>query len=76
MSSGPIVALVLARVEAIAAWRKLLGPTNSLVAREKAPASLRALYGTDGTKNAAHGSDSPASAAREIRRAPSSVSHR
>ena len=29
--------------------------------------SLRALYGTDGTKNATHGSDSPASAAREIR---------
>ena len=29
--------------------------------------SLRALYGTDGTQNATHGSDSPASAAREIR---------
>lgn len=29
--------------------------------------SLRALYGTDGTQNATHGSDSPASAAREIK---------
>lgn len=28
--------------------------------------SIRALYGTDGKKNAVHGSDSPASAAREI----------
>lgn len=28
--------------------------------------SLRALFGTDGQMNAAHGSDSPASAAREI----------
>ena len=28
--------------------------------------SLRALYGTDGTQNATHGSDSPQSAAREI----------
>ena len=31
------------------------------------PRSLRALYGTDGTQNATHGSDSPASAAREIK---------
>ena len=30
------------------------------------PRSLRALYGTDGTQNATHGSDSPASATREI----------
>ena len=29
--------------------------------------SLRALYGTDGTMNATHGSDSRASASREIR---------
>lgn len=29
--------------------------------------SLRALYGTDGTRNATHGSDSPASATREIK---------
>lgn len=29
--------------------------------------SLRALYGTDGTQNACHGSDSPQSAAREIK---------
>lgn len=28
--------------------------------------SIRALFGTDGTKNAAHGSDSPTSASREI----------
>lgn len=31
------------------------------------PRSLRALYGTDGTRNATHGSDSPASAEREIK---------
>lgn len=29
--------------------------------------SIRALFGTDGTKNAVHGSDSPASAEREIK---------
>lgn len=30
------------------------------------PCSLRALYGTDGTRNATHGSDSQASAEREL----------
>lgn len=34
MSSGPALALVLARVEAIAAWRELLGPTNTQKAKE------------------------------------------
>lgn len=32
-----------------------------------ASCSLRALYGSDGTRNATHGSDSPQSAAREIK---------
>lgn len=48
------------------AWRRLAGPTNSTAAKESAPNSLRALYGTDGTKNAVHGSDSLASAFLEI----------
>ena len=43
-----------------------LGPTNSAVAREKAPESLRAKFGTDATKNACHGSASPAEAKNEI----------
>ena len=40
--------------------------SHRLFIAEKAPQSLRALYGTDGTQNACHGSDSEASAAREI----------
>lgn len=32
-----------------------------------AACSMRALYGTDGTRNSSHGSDSPTSAAREIK---------
>jgi len=67
MTSGPIVALVLAKDNAIAEWRKLMGPTNSAKARLEAPESIRALFGTDGQKNATHGSDSPPSAAREIK---------
>ncbi|XP_018412804.1 PREDICTED: nucleoside diphosphate kinase 7 [Nanorana parkeri] len=66
MTSGPIVAMEVIGDEAIASWRKLLGPTNSSVARSDSPESIRAKFGIDGTKNAAHGSDSIASAAREI----------
>jgi nucleoside diphosphate kinase len=66
MTSGPVVALVLQKKDAIPAWRTLIGPTNSNKARETAPDSLRALYGIDGSKNAFHGSDSVASANREI----------
>jgi nucleoside diphosphate kinase len=35
-------------------------------AKAAAPTSLRAAFGTDGTRNAAHGSDSTASAVREL----------
>ena len=50
---------------AIGGWRKFIGPTNTQKAREEAPESIRALFGTDGTKNAVHGSDSSESACRE-----------
>ncbi|XXQ39455.1 Nucleoside diphosphate kinase-like domain-containing protein [Plasmodiophora brassicae] len=67
MSSGPIVALALSKPNAVSAWRTLLGPTNSDTARQTAPNSIRAQFGTDGRRNAAHGSDSELSAARELR---------
>ncbi|XP_069617787.1 nucleoside diphosphate kinase homolog 7 [Ranitomeya imitator] len=66
MTSGPIVAMEVIGDDAVSAWRKLLGPTNCSVARSESPQSIRAKFGTDGTKNAAHGSDSVASAAREL----------
>ncbi|MBN3299653.1 NDK7 kinase, partial [Amia calva] len=64
VTSGPVVALELMGDEAVSGWRGLLGPTDSNVARSEAAASVRARFGTDGTKNAGHGSDSLASAAR------------
>ncbi|CAH2220402.1 nucleoside diphosphate kinase 7 isoform X2 [Pelobates cultripes] len=66
MTSGPIIALEVIGDDAVSSWRKLLGPTNSCVARSESPGSIRARFGTDGTRNAAHGSDSIASAAREL----------
>mmetsp|Transcript_59505 Transcript_59505/g.141475 ORF Transcript_59505/g.141475 Transcript_59505/m.141475 type:complete len:374 (+) Transcript_59505:182-1303(+) len=66
MSSGPIVALELVADGAVQKWRKLIGPTNTFTAQTEAPASLRAQFGSDGTRNACHGSDSHASADREL----------
>lgn len=66
MTSGPCTVLLLQRPNAVAAWRALIGPTDSAKARLSAPRSLRAKYGTDGQQNAFHGSDSHVSAAREI----------
>ncbi|ETP45166.1 hypothetical protein F442_08380 [Phytophthora nicotianae P10297] len=66
MTSGEIVVLHLSRPQSIKAWRGLMGPTNSNRARETHPWTLRARFGIDGTRNATHGSDSTASAAREL----------
>lgn len=37
MVSGPIVAMVLAKDNAIQQWRELIGPTNSAYAKEAQP---------------------------------------
>lgn len=59
--------MVIAKPDAIAEWREVIGPTNPTRAREEQPESLRAKYGTDQTRNAVHGSDSYFSAEREIK---------
>ncbi|XP_070555440.1 nucleoside diphosphate kinase 6-like [Ptychodera flava] len=66
MTSGPMSAHILARENAIAHWRNLMGPTKVFRARDLAPDSIRARYGLTDTRNATHGSDSPESARREI----------
>jgi len=63
MSSGPIVAFVLEKENAIADYRTLMGATDPAKA---APGTLRALFGQNVERNAVHGSDSPESARREI----------
>jgi nucleoside-diphosphate kinase len=37
MTSGPIVAMTLAKENAIQQWRELIGPTNSIAAKESHP---------------------------------------
>ncbi len=63
MTSGPIVALVLAGEEAIPRWRTLMGPTNP---EQAAPETLRGRFGQSLTFNAVHGSDAPETAAYEM----------
>lgn len=66
MLSCPSITRAYNKVGAVKAWRSLAGPTNPEDAKSSDPSSLRALFGTDGTKNAVHGSDSFASALREV----------
>lgn len=39
MSSGPVLALCLAREDAVSRWRELIGPTELEKAKEEAPES-------------------------------------
>jgi len=66
MTSGPVVALALARSDAIPVWRAILGPTKVHRTRVEAPGTLRGLFGISDTRNVGHGSDSLASAQREL----------
>ena len=63
MSSGPVVVMVLEGEEAVVRYRTIMGATNPANAAE---GTLRKLYAASVGENAVHGSDSPASAAREI----------
>jgi len=63
MTSGPVVVQVLEGEDAIARNRELMGATNP---REAAPGTIRADFAESIDANAVHGSDSPASAEREI----------
>lgn len=55
MSSGPIVAAILEKEDAVAEFRKLIGSTNPV---EAAPGTIRALYARSLGENAIHGADS------------------
>ncbi|MCD4730960.1 MAG: nucleoside-diphosphate kinase [Bacteroidales bacterium] len=55
MSSGPIVAAILEKDNAVQAYRDYIGATNPAEAEE---GTIRALYGTNLGMNAVHGSDS------------------
>lgn len=63
MVSGPVVVQVLYGDNAIARNRELMGATNP---EEAAAGTIRADFATAVSANAVHGSDSAASAGREV----------
>lgn len=64
ITSGPLVAIVAEGPSAIEAFRSLAGATNPIAA---APGTIRGDHALHVTENIVHGSDSPDSAAREIK---------
>ncbi|WP_206050754.1 nucleoside-diphosphate kinase [Nocardioides speluncae] len=64
VTSGPLVAAVLEGDEAVEIVRALNGATDG---RKAAPGSIRGDLSISNRENLVHGSDSPESAAREIK---------
>ena len=62
MSSGPIIAMILEKDNAVEAYRKLIGATNPA---DAAPGTIRNLFAKSIEANAVHGSDSDENAAIE-----------
>ena len=63
LSSGPIVAMVLEKENAVLENRELMGATNPKDAKE---GTIRKKYGISIDKNSVHGSDSLDNAKKEI----------
>jgi len=64
ITSSPIVAMAIEGENAVEVVRALMGVTNP---QDAAPGTIRGDYGLDLTKNLVHGSDSLASAKRELK---------
>uniref|UniRef100_A0A665WWN5 Nucleoside diphosphate kinase B n=1 Tax=Echeneis naucrates TaxID=173247 RepID=A0A665WWN5_ECHNA len=67
MTSGPVLALALARKGAVDHWRNILGPFDVKTAKEESPSCLRAQFSVENEPiNQLHGSASNEEAEREI----------
>lgn len=63
ITSGPVVAMQWSGPDAVTVGRTLMGPTNPV---EAPPGTIRGDFGLEIGENIVHGSDSPASAEREL----------
>ncbi|XP_047457798.1 thioredoxin domain-containing protein 6 [Mugil cephalus] len=67
MTSGPVLALALARTGAVHHWKNILGPSDVSKAREECPDCLRAQFAVENEPlNQLHGSATQEEAEREI----------
>jgi nucleoside-diphosphate kinase len=64
ITSTPVMVLALRGREAVAVCRKLIGATDGAAAE---PGTIRGDFGLSKSLNLVHGSDSPASAERELK---------
>jgi len=64
ITGGAVVVAKITGDDAVACWRMLMGPTNPV---EAPPGSIRGDFATQIGENIVHGSDSPDSAARELK---------
>ena len=64
ITSGPLVSMVLEGAEAVVAARQVIGATDPLKATT---GSIRGAFAIEVGQNMVHGSDSPESAAREVK---------
>ncbi len=63
MTSGPVMLMALHGENAVTRNREIMGATDP---KKAAPGTIRALFGDNVGENAVHGSDSTASAEREL----------
>ncbi|MBN3283544.1 TXND3 protein, partial [Polyodon spathula] len=67
MTSGPVLAVALAKKGAVEYWRNILGPKDVTRAKEEAPESFRAQFAAESVPiNQLHGSATCEEAAREL----------
>ncbi|MFO8000306.1 MAG: nucleoside-diphosphate kinase [Marinilabilia sp.] len=64
ITSGPVVAALLEKENAVEDFRRLIGATDPAKAEE---GTIRNIYARDKTRNAVHGSDSDENAIKEAR---------
>ncbi|MGE5383583.1 MAG: nucleoside-diphosphate kinase [Omnitrophica WOR_2 bacterium] len=62
MSSGPVIAAILEKENAVETFRNFIGSTNPA---DAADGTIRRLFGTSMQNNAVHGSDSDENAIKE-----------
>lgn len=63
ITSGPVVAMEWSGESAISVARTIMGPTDPV---DAPPGTIRGDFAVEITENIVHGSDAPASAAREL----------
>ncbi|XP_013210928.1 thioredoxin domain-containing protein 3 [Microtus ochrogaster] len=66
LASGTSIIMVLTKWNAVAEWRRMMGPVDPEEAKLLSPGSLRANYGLDILRNAVHGASNASEAAVTI----------